>query len=304
MVFLGTTFIGGDFTAQPTPTNAENMTYLTLHGGWYSDLYGTANTDTEQSLDIPNTWDWDTIMRADYSTGKTAAGNIDWLAENVSAVVVKRRIQGTFKWYTVASHPIEVEEDFIFTGIDKYAKSNTTYEYALVPYDNDNNPGVYGVQTVTSIFDKIFVMDKEKTYGTFHTTGNVDTTRNISGNTNVPLNSYYPVYFHSGLMNYDSGSVDGKFYDLDEACQIIEDKGYFYKTGLMDFLTNQKPKIIKHPDGRIWLAQVMPSPTDSGDETYKFRNIVFQWVEVGKHDSNEDMYWADLNDVSEIYWNI
>ena len=105
-------------------------------------------------------------------------------------------------------------------------------------------------------------------------------------------------------MNYDSGSVDGKFYDLDEACQIIEDKGYFYKTGLMDFLTNQKPKIIKHPDGRIWLAQVMPSPTDSGDETYKFRNIVFQWAEVGKHDSNEDMYWADLNDVSEIYWNI
>lgn len=304
MVFLGTTFIGGAFTAQPTPTNGENMTYVSLHGGLYSDLYGTADVEAPESMDIPATWDWDTIMRADYSTGKTSAGNIDWLAEEVSAVVVKRRIQGTFKWYTVASYPIMVEEDFKFQGIDKFAKSNTTYEYALVPYDNDNNPGVYGVQTVDSQFDKIFVMDKEKSYGTFHTTGNIDTTRNIPGGTNVPLNSRYPVYFHSGLMNYDSGSVDGKFYDLDEACQIIEDKGYFYKTGLMDFLTNQKPKILKHPDGRIWLAQVMPSPTDSGDETYKFRNIVFQWAEVGKHDSNEDMYWADLNDVSEIYWNI
>ena len=303
MVFFGTTFIGGDFTAQPTPTNAENMTYLTLHGGKYSDLYGTANTDTEESLDIPNTWDWDTIMRADYSTGKTMAGNIDWLAENVSAVVVKRRVKGTFKWYTVASHPIETEEDFIFDGIDKFAKSNVTYEYALVPYDNDNNPGVYGVRDIDSSFTEIFIMDKEHTYGTFHTTGNIDTTRNIPGNSNVPLNSRYPVFFHSGEMNYDSGSVDGKFYHMDEACQIVEDTGYFYKKGLMDFLTDGNPKILKHPDGRIWMVQVTPSPTDSGDVTYKFRNIVFNWEEVGEHDSNEDMYWANLNLVSEIYWN-
>lgn len=304
MVFLGTSFIGGAYTAQPTPTNAENMTYVTLHGGWYSDLYGTAETDSPQGINIPDTWDWDTIMRADYSRNKTAAGNIDWLAENVSAVVVKRRVQGTYKWYTVASHPIEVEEDFIFAGVDKFAKSNTTYEYALVPYDNDNNPGVYGIQSVDSEFDKIFVMDKEKTYGTFHTTGNVDTTRNIAGTHNSPLNSRYPVFFHSGKMNFDSGSVDGKFYDLDEGCQIIEDRGYFYKTGLMDFLTDGNPKILKHPDGRIWLSQVEPSPTDSGDETYKFRNIVFQWIEVGEHDNNKDMYKANLNDVSEIYWNV
>lgn len=303
MVFFGTTFIGGNYTAQPTPTNAENMKYLTLHGGWYSDLYGTANTKTEPSLDIPTTWDWDTIMNARFSQGLTAAGNTDWLAENVSAVVVKRRLFGTFNWYTVASHPIEVEDDFIFMGVDKFAQANVTYEYALVPYDNDNNPGVYGIQKVDSYFDKIFIMNKEKTYGTFHTSGNIDTTRNIFGSYNVPLNSRYPVFFHSGKGNYDSGSVDGKFYDLDEACQIIEDKGYFYKKGLMDFLTDGDPKILKHPDGRIWLAQVIPSPTDSADITYQFRNIEFQWIEVGEHDSNEDMYWANLNDVSEIYWN-
>ena len=95
MLFFGTTFIGGLYTAQPTPTSAENLTYLTLHGGKYSDLYGTRKKDFPQTLDIPDSWDWDTIMRADYSTGKTMAGNMDWLVESVSTVVVKRRIKGT-----------------------------------------------------------------------------------------------------------------------------------------------------------------------------------------------------------------
>ena len=304
MVFFGTTFIGGQYTALPTPTNSENLTYLTLHGGKYSDLYGTRNTDIEPTLDIPDSWDWDTIMRADFSNGTTVAGNVDWLAENVSAVAVKRRIQGTFNWYTVATYPIEKEEDFIFTGIDKFNQSKVTYEYALVPYDNDNNPGVYGVMTVDSEFDDIFVVGRDETYKTFHSSGNVDTTRNIAGNYNVPYTSRYPVFFHSGLMNYDSGSVDGKFYDIDEACQIVEDKGYFYKKGLMDFLTDGNPKVLKHSDGRIWMIQVIPSPTDSGDVTYQIRNIVFNWIQTGEHDSNKDMYWAHLNDVEEIYWNL
>ena len=303
MLFFGTTFIGGDYTALPTPTNAENLTYLTLYGGKYSDLYGTQNTDLEQSIDIPNEWDWDTVMRADFSTETTVAGNVDWLAESVSAVAVKRRIQGTFKWYTIASYPIETEEDFIFSGIDKFNQSKVTYEYALVPYDNDNNPGVYGVETVDSEFNDIFIVGNESTYKTFHCSGNVDTTRNISGNYNVPLNSRYPVFFHSGLMNYDSGSIDGKFYEMDDYCQIVEDEGYFYKKGLMDFITDGNPKVLKHSDGRIWLMQVIPNPTDSADVTYEYRNIVFNWIEVGEQDSNEDMYWANLNDVEEIYWN-
>ncbi len=303
MVFYGTTFIGGLYTAQPTPTNAENLTYLTLHGGKYSDLYGTKEVESQPTLDIPDEWNWNTIMRADFSTGTTVAGNVDWLAENVSVVAIKRRIQGTFDWYTVATYPIEVEEDFTFKGVDRFNQSNVTYEYAIVPYDLENNPGVYSIIPVDSNFDALFVVGADATYKTFHTSGNIDTTRNITGNYNVPLNDRYPVFFHSGLMNFDSGSVDGAFYDLDEACQMVEDVGYFYKKGLMDFLTDGNPKVLKHSDGRIWLIQVVPSPTDSAQNTYKIRNITFNWIQTGEHDDNEDMYWANLNDVEEIYWD-
>ena len=304
MVFFGTTFIGGMYTSAPTPTCAENLTYLTLHGGKYSDLYGTRDVDVPKSYDIPDEWDWNTIMRADFSTGTTVAGNMDWLVENVASVVVKRRIQGTFDWYTVASHPIETEEDFIFDGIDKFNQSGVTYEYALVPYDKDYNPGVYGVISVESKFNDLFVIGSDKSYKTFFTSGNVDTTRNIPGNYNVPLNSRYAVFFHSGKMNFDSGSMDGKFYDIDDHCQLTEDPGYQFKKGLMDFLTNGEPKVLKHSDGRIWLIQVVPSPKDSADTTYKYRNITFEWIQVGEHDNNEDMYYSNLNNVDQAFWNM
>ena len=220
MLFLGTTFIGGDYTAMPTPTYSANLTYLTLSHGKYSDLYGTKNTDGNPTEEIPDEWDWDTIMRADYSTGKTMAGNMDWTVENVSVVAVKRRIKGTFDWYTVAIQPIEVEEDFSFSGVDRFNQSKVEYEYALVPY-HDENPGIYSIESVYSNFDALFIVGRDKTYSTFHTTGNVNTTRNIPGNHNVPLNSRYAVFFHSGKMNYDSGDCDGKFYYLDEACQNV-----------------------------------------------------------------------------------
>lgn len=303
MVFCGTTFIGGSYTALPTPTNAENLTYLTLHGGKYSDLYGTKDITTAPSLEIPDEWDWNTIMRADFSRNNTVAGNVDWLAENVSVVAVKRRVKGTFSWYTVATYPIEVEEDFNFIGFDRFNQANVTYEYAIVPYDIDDNPGLYSVVEIDSHFDSLFVVGEDKTYYTFNTSGNIDTTRNIPGNLNVPLNSRYPVFFHSGLMNYDSGTVDGGFYELNEGCQVVEDIGYFYKKGLMDFLTDGNPKVLKHSDGRIWLIQVIPSPTDTADINYKFRSISFSWIQTGEHDSNYDMYYANLNDVDELYWD-
>lgn len=303
MVFLGTTFIGGSYTALPTPTSAKDLTYLELHGGKYSNLYGTKEVESEPTLTIPSNWNWNTIMSADFSTNSTVAGNVDWLAENVSVVAVKRRVQGTFEWYTVAIYPIEVEEDFNFIGFDRFNQGNVTYEYAIVPYDIDDNPGVYSILPVESHFDSLFVVGKDQTYYSFNTKGTIDTTRNIPGTYNTPLNSRYPVFFHSGLMNFDSGSVEAGFYDLDEFCQVVEDAGYFYKKGLMDFLTDGKPKVLKHSDGRIWLIQVIPSPTDTSSSDYKNRTISFNWIQTGEHDSNEDMFFANLNTVPELYWD-
>ncbi len=302
MLFMGTTFLGAKYTALPTPVFSKDETYVAMENGLFSDMEASKDIDSSPTSDVSEKWGWDTIIKADYSDGDITAGNTDWTVETVSQVAIKRRIKGQFDWTTIEVRNIESIDDFNFLGIDKFNKSNVTYEYAIVPY-RDGNAGTYNVEEIKSTFDAIFIVGADKTYKTFSTNGFVDTTRNISGSYNVPQNSRYPKFYSSVLMNYDSGNVDGKFYDIDSGCSIVEDEGYFYKEGLMDFLTDRKPKILKHSDGRIWLIQVIPNPTDTADGEYKLRNISFQWIEIGRYDSNEDLYHAGLIDLSEEWWN-
>lgn len=302
MIFFGTTFLGGDYTSLPTPTSLENMDYVELENGKYDTLFITKDVSSPQSIDDGLVWNWDTVMYADFSNETTNAGNMNWTVENVSDIVIKRRIQGEFDWITIDIRHIETEDDFNFVGIDNYNQSDTEYEYAIVPYLNDN-PGAYIVKTVYSEFDDIFIIGHDKTYKTVASNENVNTVRNIPGNHNNLLHSKYPVFFHSGLMNYDSGSVEGRFFDVENGCQIITtDMGYLYKKGLMDFLTDGFPKLLKVSDGRMWLIQVIPSPSDNADTSHDIRTINFDWVEIGNYLSNKDLYYANLSDLEEKWW--
>lgn len=309
MVLIGTTFISNYFAASPTPTHSENLTYVAITGGHYSDLYGTNatkyrdGTDMMPTTEIPEYWDYDTAFKADFSTGDTSAGNVNWTVETVSNLLIKRRIKDTFDWTTVDVKKIETLEDFEMNGIDKFNQGNVTYEYALIPYAPGNIAGNYIIEEVDSDFDSIFIIGRDQTFKTFSTDGYIDTTRNIPGSYAVPLNSRYPIFFSNGKMNYDSGNCGGMFFDMDESCELLEDRGYIYKRELMDFITDGRPKLLKHFDGRMWLCQVIPSPTDSADNYYRIRNIAFDWIEIANYRSNKDLYNAGLSDIEEQWWS-
>lgn len=303
MIFLGTTFLGGEYTSLPTPTHITKMDYVELLDAKYSKLYITKDVQSTPSIDEGIEWNWDTVLYADYSNETTNAGNMDWTVETVSDIVVKRRIYGEFDWTTIDIRHINTEEDFNIIGIDRFNQSVTDYEYALVPYLNDN-PGVYIIKSIYSEFDDAYIIERNKYYKIISTDNAINTIRNIPGNHNNLLDSRYPVFFHSGKMNYDTGSVTGKFFDLENDCRIMtKDKSYAYKRGLMDFLTDGEPKILKTSDGRIWLIQVIPSPSDNSDNTYEIRNISFDWVEIGNYRSTKDLYYANLIDLEQKWWD-
>ncbi len=302
MIFLGTTFLGGDYTSLPTPTDINNVDYVALTNAKYSKLFITKDVDSPQSIDDGIEWNWDTVLNTDFENDSTNAGNMNWTIETVSDIVVKRRVKGEFDWVTVDVQHITTEEDFNFIGVDKYNQSETDYEYALVPYLNDN-PGAYIVKSIYSEFNDVFIIGRDKTYKTIASDGYINTVRNIPGNHIEVKELRYPIFFHSGKMNYDTGTVDGKFFDLENDCYILtEDKAYAYKRGLMDFLTDGEPKILKSSDGRIWLIQVVPSPSDNADANYTIRNISFSWVEIGNYKSNQDLYYAGLSDLEQKWW--
>lgn len=306
MFFLSNNIIGAEKYSVPlTPTSINRMNYILLQYGLYDCLYITNETSSGLRDDCPENWDKDTIFHAEYGNNPNA-GNVDWNLETVSDIIIKRRDVEQFKWITIAVKKIERLEDFNtgLRGNDHLNAANRKYEYALFPVFEkvEGRP----ISTfVNSKFNKIFVTEKNKIMGTEATDGFCDTSRITPSSTVETIKNKYPTYIRNTVANYDKGSVNGKWYEMDETCEVITEnkKRVPYQKGFMDFITNGMPKLLKHFDGRIWLISVTGDPTDTAEGTYDNRAISFEFTEIGHYESEKDLYYTNLSDIEEEWWN-
>lgn len=307
MFICGSNFVGGDMSCVLTPTKIENINYIELENGIYDELYITKATDFELTNEFPHEWDFDTILWAKFN-GSTNAGNVDWNLENTSHIILKSRTEGNFQWKTIVVKEVRSIEDFVINYPDYFVASGQPVEYAIVPvfYGLEGN---YATTQVTSYFEKLFLIEGIEVWGTEITDGYCDTTRNISSSTVELLNSRYPIFVRNTIANYDTGTCKGSFVPLDEGtCEYAYDTRYDYQRikyqrNFMDFISDSIPKILKLPDGRLWLVQVTPNPTDTANKTYNDREISWSWVEVGSVDSEEDLYYLGFSEVESEWWN-
>ena len=302
MIILGDSFLGADYSYSPTVTNVDRINEVTVSNSEFDTINITNNIDLENVLDVSTVWDNDTILLATFE-GSSNAGNVDFALDNTSDILIKRREKGTFDWKTVYQKPIEKIEDFNILFMDKYCKNNITYEYACIGALNGVESN-HNIVEVESKFNGMFIMDKDTIYGTELDLGSCDTTRNhYLMKQEYPAQKYPGAYSYSES-NYDSGEASGYFVRFDsENCEFLFDNNTEYMKGIIDFLTNHKPKILKLEDGRIWLISVDGMPTDTEDGHRLHRIISFAWFESGNYNSEEDLYNADLIDVESQYWS-
>lgn len=308
MFVCGINVCGGYDACAFTPTAIDQIEYIKISNGMYDSLYASKNTDFEISNEPPQDWDFDTVLYAKFSSN-TNAGNVDWNLSTVSDIAIKSRKQGEFKWKTVSTKKINVLEDFTINFSDYLVPSGQTTEYAIVPVLNGSE-GTYAITSIKPDFDRMFLIEGDTVYSTIMTDGFCDTTRNIPSSNVELLNSKYPIFVRNTIANYDTGTCTGYWVpsNPDNNCEFALDKEYdFYRINyqreVMDFICDGNPKVLKVPDGRMWIIQVTPSPTDSADQTYQNRQISFQWVEVGDYKSEEDCYYLGISPVSEEWWN-
>lgn len=308
MFICGSNFVGGALACAITPTNIENINYVELKNGIYDDLYISKNADFESTNKCPDEWDFDTVLWAKFN-GNDNAGNVDWNLETTSHLVLKSRSEGEFKWKTIAVKEINTIDDFVINYPDYFIASGQTVEYAIVNvlYGSEGN---YATTKITPKFDKMFLIENDIVWGTDITDGFCDTTRNIPSSTVELLNSKYPIFVRNTIANYDTGNCKGAFIPLinEESCELAFSEEYDYmriqyQKGFMDFISDGVPKILKLPDGRMWIIQVTPNPADTANQLYNNREITFSWVEIGDVGSEEDLYYLGLSDVSPEWWN-
>lgn len=308
MFICGSNFVGGSLACSLTPTGVENINYVELKKGLYDDLYITKATDFEPTSECPQEWDFDTILWAKFNNN-TNAGNVDWNLETTSHIILKSRSEGQFKWKTLVVKETHTIDDFIINYPDYFVASGEPVEYAVVNilYGSE---GTYATTKVTSKFTKMFLIEDEVVWGTDITDGFCDTTRNIPSSTVTLLNSKYPIFIRNGAANYDTGTCYGSFVPVveEDGCELAYEEQYDYRRTkyqkeFMDFVCDNVPKVLKLPDGRLWIVQVNPDPADTADQAYNNREVSFSWVEIGDVNSEEDLYYLGLSDVEEEWWN-
>ena len=306
MFLWGVNSVGGKNACAVTPTSINKMNYVEIKNGIYDYLYLTQDTTITLDNCPPTEWDFNTLLWAKFNEN-TNAGNIDNSLSNTTHLIVKSRPVGDFLWKTLAVKEVKTVDDFSFYYNDYAVPSGQETEYAIVPVYYGIE-GTYSTITATPIFDKLFLIEDETVYGTFITDAFCDTTRNIPSNNLELLNMKYPIFVRNTIANYDTGTCNGNFVKVSDDCTLQMNGEYNYsrtkyQKEVMDFICDGVPKILKMPDGRIWLVQVTPNPSNSADGIYWNRNISFSWVEIGDINSEEDLYYLGLSNVSPEWWN-
>lgn len=290
MIFLGYNFLQDSYSWQPVPTNLVNIEDITLRNGIYDHFNITKDVDFPYITDIPQAWDLQTQLDADFN-GNINAGNIDYVVSSISSIRVKRRKKGTFDWYTLFDVPVTDVKDIDFVRYDYLAQNNVEYEYAVVPIIG-NVEGEYSMNSIKSEFYGIFITDGNVSYKFKENASYSNNERVHLTATYEPYGSKYPVVISNGQLSYDRGSVGGTIIVLKSDEQLDRDATVQRLNAIKTFLITPSAKILKDFNGNIWLVTLSDnlSLTYYSEVGMGFARVDFNWSEVGDASNGEDLY--------------
>lgn len=294
MIFLGYNFLRDRYCWQPVPTHLTNIDDVTIKNGIFDHLNITKDTDFPYITTIPGDWDLSTQFDANLN-GNLNAGNIDYVISQISSIKIKRRIKGTFDWYTLDEIPINKIEDVDFVKYDYIAQNGIEYEYAIVPVIG-NIEGEYSINSIKSEFYGVFITDNSSIY---KFKAGVSYSSNERVNKTAvyePYASKYPIVIANGDISYDVGNVSGSVIVFDASENLDRLSTVNRIKTIKDFLGKTDAKILKDFNGNIWLVAI----NDNIPITYYsevgmgFATVSFNWTEIGDASNGTDLYNNNL----------
>ena len=294
---IGFNFLFDSYALNPRPTEVEPLTTASVYNGIFDEIDISGEVDaTTIDTTIPESFSQYDVVLCNFN-GNINGGTID--ITNFDLIKIKRRIYGTFDWITLFEIPIITVADTYFTKYDKYAKNNTTYEYAFVPVVGGVE-GNYSLTTVESKFNKIYLCDKDHIYALDAgiTFGSISK----SNKTSIfePIMGKYPIVVSNAELKYMSGTLSGtvitpsedetKIWNISDNIKLQNE--------LLDFLVNKKAKIYKDWMGNAYLILIVEDVNLVPNNNINGRlvDIAFSFVEIGDTENQEDLYENGLVD--------
>lgn len=288
----GNNILGLSKTVLINPVNISTINSVSIKNAIFDDLYITKNPKIDLKNVIPAEWDFDTLAKAKYEHS-LEAGNVEFMTNNTTALIIKRRLKNTFTWAIVTVIDINFTEDFNFVIEDRLCTSNKTYEYSIVPYVNGTE-GRYISVMVDSHFKGLHILNLSHMYSSYSYT--LNTEKNKPRSVITVFGKKYSFVDSNGEPDYYNGDVEGLFLSLNDNCEFDTGNYREHFDEILDFLNDGNTKVLKVEDGRIFMCIISGNPSDTFDKSIGFSNIRFPWTEVGYMQSTKDLYDADLID--------
>lgn len=290
--FVNYNFFADGNALDNAPSNVDYINTIRLTNAIYDHFNVTRDVNLPFSTDIPQDWDYDTVIDVDFN-GNIDGGNVDFLINEITAVKIKRRKQGEFNWITLKTIPINNIEELNFAFDDFLNAYGITYEYAFVPILSGVE-GNYIINSIYSQFNGIFIGDSSQIFKFLFNVQYGTNNRNQQTGTFQPLGRRYPVIVANGSLSYESGTVSGTILNDDfEDTRRIDPPAIVQKRKILnDFLTNKKAKILKDWSGNYYLCIVTGSPqtTYLTGSNMQIPQVQFNWVEIGDGENVQDLY--------------
>lgn len=165
----------------------------------------------------------------------------------------------------------------IYTMIDHYPIPEKTYIYNVVVYNGNTIVNTFS-NNIAYKSNYVVISDA---FGSYAAVGNITkypVSRNDRGQEIEVMDNQYPYYLINGEANYERGSVDGIFGEL-ENCELQTDN-VAYSRQLREWLNNGQPKLLCYYNGESWIVAVSGVQTTDPNNTETL-NTSFNWVQIG-----------------------
>ena len=318
--FLQGDVLFGQNALTNTTSFINQISDVSIRNGVFQHVNTINKYDSTLGYEQPTSWEIGFIMDADFEDN-IDAGSVDNLLDVANAILIKRREYGVYSnlgdgWITVGKVNVSDRYNLRFTISDYTCKSNTVYEYVLVPTLTQMQGGIEvqvetsisddsTILTVLSEFDKIYICTAQNAQSLYAGTAyeNMNTER-LTG-THQTLGNKYPIVVTNSKVNYHTGGVSGmilnKYYGMEDPTTntvapldrlgIIQARKEFD-----DFITQGVPMVLKDWNGNIWLIMVtdVPSYSWASEWGMGLGTLSFSWTEIGDLNNQEDLNKAGI----------
>ncbi len=189
-------------------------------------------------------------------------------------VVFSRTRQNENDYLEIAT--VENPNDIV-TSTDKFPIPKYAYTYKAVVINGSIIVDTY-YQNILFTDSCVTISDIFSSYSAVGRITKHPINRNDRGSILETMDSKYPYHILNGEPDYDSGSVDGMFADLDDC--VVDTDNSALSDILRAWLNNGQAKLLTYYTGEAWIVSVNGVST-TDPENNDVYNTTFNWTQIG-----------------------